>query len=209
MVQLVSKLVDAREPYARGHSGRVAAFAAATAKALGLAAAEVEAVTIAGRLHDVGKIGIPADILLKHGPLTAEEDKKIRAHPLLGERLLAKVRIPADILSMIRHHHEAFNGRGYPDGLAGERIPLGARIIAVANAFDVLTSSGETGRELSHEEAFTRLLAQAGNELDPAVVHAFTDAWQHPRFEAESTSPKPGSGDNETDFWEEENEEGW
>jgi putative nucleotidyltransferase with HDIG domain len=177
IVKVIAHLADAREPFAQEHSEQVSRYAALMARRLKQPVEMVEAVTIAGLLHDIGKTGISETILCKPGKLDGEEFKKIREHPALGERLLANVEIPWDILSLIRHHHERYNGEGYPDGLAGADIPLGARILAVADAFDVMVSERVYQKARTPQEAWAELKRGAGQQFDPEVVKAFAEAW--------------------------------
>jgi len=180
IVQVVSELVDARERYAQGHSERVSAYASRIAGQLGLAAEEAESVTVAGLLHDIGKSGIAEAILLKRGRLSNPEYRGLREHSVLGERILRKVEMPWNILPLIRHHHEWFNGSGYPDGLAGKAIPLGARILAVAEAFDTITTDRIYRKGRSYAEGFAELERGSGIQFDPEAVKAFREAWIEP-----------------------------
>jgi putative nucleotidyltransferase with HDIG domain len=177
IVQVISEMVDAREHYTRGHSERVSHYAAMMANHLKLPAEMVEAITIAGLLHDIGKIGISEKILLKPGKLDADEFQKIKEHPTIGEHILESVEIPWDILSMVRHHHEFFDGQGYPDGLVGDSIPVGARILSVADAFDVITSERTYKKPSLPMEAFAELNRVSGKQFDPAIVAAFAEVW--------------------------------
>lgn len=176
IVQVISEMVDARERYTRGHSERVSAYAALIAHRLKLPSEQVECVTVAGLLHDIGKIGIAERILLKPARLNHREYTVIQNHPSIGEHILRGVEMPWDVLPAIRHHHERFDGRGYPDRLAGEAIPLGARILAAADAFDVITTHRVYQRARSREAGFAELEREAGKQFDPAVVKAFCEA---------------------------------
>jgi putative nucleotidyltransferase with HDIG domain len=175
-VEALAAAVDAKDPYTRGHSQRVSAYAVAIATALGLSATDIARVRLAGLLHDVGKIGIPDAILAKAGPLTEEEFAVIRQHPEIGERMLANVPFLCEILPAVRHHHERWDGRGYPDGLAGTAIPHDAVILAVADAFDAMTSSRTYREALSFAEAWRRLQESSGTQFAPAIVGAFEQA---------------------------------
>ncbi len=198
IVQVISEMVDARERYTRGHSERVSYYATLMARQMHVPTELVEAITIAGLLHDIGKIGISEKILLKPGKLDADEFKKIKEHPTIGEHILESVEIPWDILGMVRHHHEFFDGQGYPDGLAGESIPLGARILAVADAFDVITSERTYKKAMSPQAAFQELNRVSGHQFDPAVIVAFEAVWAQlpanheiPRVEGSEKYPFP------------------
>ena len=168
----LSALLEARDGYTYGHSQRVTRHAERIARAMGLGADDVAKVRTAAALHDVGKLHTPRDILNKPGRLTEEEFATIRRHPGDGAAMANGVGDPA-IAAMIRHHHERLDGKGYPDGLAGEEIPLGARIIAVADTFDAITSDRAYRRASSHKRALDVLAREAGTQLDAEAVAAF------------------------------------
>jgi putative nucleotidyltransferase with HDIG domain len=168
----LSALLEARDSYTYGHSQRVSRHAEGIAAAMGLPAAEVAKVRTAAALHDVGKLHTPRAILNKPGRLTDEEFAVIRRHPGEGAALAGDLADPA-ITAIIRHHHERLDGGGYPDGLAGEAIPLGARIIAVADTFDAMTSTRAYRRAASHKRALDVLAREAGTQLDAKVVAGF------------------------------------
>jgi putative nucleotidyltransferase with HDIG domain len=159
-------------PGMRGHSGRVAVYAALTAQRMGLEAATVARIRRAGALHDIGKAEVPDEVLGLARPLGGEEFELIRSHAIAGARAVA-VHGDAELTAIVRHHHERFDGRGYPDGLAGAAIPLGARIIAVADSFDAVTSERPYRPVLDQEEALELLEREGGAQLDPEVVAAF------------------------------------
>ena len=175
-VEALAAAVDAKDPYTRGHSQRVSAYAAAVAEALGLSAAEIARVRLAGLLHDVGKIGVPDAILTKPGRLTAEEFAIIQQHPTIGEHMLAGVPFLREILPAVRHHHERWDGRGYPDGLAELALPRDAAILAVADSFDAMTSSRTYRAALPASEARRRVREGSGTQFDPRAVAAFEQA---------------------------------
>jgi diguanylate cyclase (GGDEF)-like protein len=175
-VEALAAAVDAKDPYTRGHSQRVSAYAAAMAEAMGLSAGEIARVRLAGLLHDVGKIGVPDAILTKPGRLTAEEFAIIQQHPAIGERMLAGVPFLREILPAVRHHHERWDGRGYPDGLAELALPRDAAILAVADSFDAMTSSRTYRAALPASEARRRVREGSGTQFDPRVVAAFEQA---------------------------------
>ena len=175
-VEALAATVDAKDAYTRGHSGRVSSYAAAIAAALGLSEADVTRIRQAGLLHDVGKIGVPDAILLKPGGLTDEEFAVIKQHPEIGERILQGLPFLREILPAVRHHHERWDGRGYPDGLAGAAIPPDAAILAVADSLDAMTSSRTYRVALSVSEAIRRVREGAGAQYDPRVVVAFDHA---------------------------------
>jgi len=166
----LANALEAKDAYTRAHSERVAHLARRLAAARGLDPDEVAAIGEAGRLHDIGKIGVPEPVLRKPGPLTAEEWHAMRRHPLIGAQIIAPFEFFARSAAFIRHHHERWDGGGYPDGLAGGAIPLGARIVAVADVFDALTSPRPYRAAIPHDAALARLRDEAGRGLDPELV---------------------------------------
>jgi putative nucleotidyltransferase with HDIG domain len=166
--RLVGRL-ESRHPSTHGHSRRVAAHSAAIAVELGLAAAAVARIRTAALLHDVGKIEVPAEIVDKPAPLTDDEYATIRRHANAGARMVEALGDPA-VTTIVRHHHERFDGTGYPARLQGYEIPLGARIVAVADTFDALISPRPYRPQMSERRALGLLEAAAGNQLDPTVV---------------------------------------
>ena len=169
-VEALAAAVDAKDPYTRGHSQRVSAYAAALATALGLSMADIARVRLAGLLHDVGKIGIPDAILAKTEALSDDEIAVIRQHPVIGERMLVGVPFLRDILPAVRHHHERWDGTGYPDGLAGAAIPRDAAILMVADSFDAMMTSRTYRSSLPLAEARRRLREGSGAQFDPRVI---------------------------------------
>ena len=169
----LANALEAKDSYTRGHSERVGASSAALARALGLGHADVETAAQAGLLHDIGKIGVPETVLGKRGALTEDEWVLMRRHPVLGAQIVAPFDFLATAAPIIRHHHERADGSGYPDGLRGEAIPVGACVIAVADVYDALTSDRPYRAALSPEQAREHLSAQAGRTLDARVVAAF------------------------------------
>jgi putative nucleotidyltransferase with HDIG domain len=166
----LANALDAKDAYTRGHSERVAALGRRIAAALGLDADEIDAIGEAGLLHDIGKIGVPEPTLQKSGPLTAEEWHAMRRHPLVGAQIVAPFEFFARSAPYIRHHHERWDGSGYPDGLAGAAIPLGARIVAVADVFDALTSRRPYRAAIARDAGLAQLLDEAGRTLDPHIA---------------------------------------
>lgn len=155
------------------HSQKVAEYAVAIARELRLEPERIEQVRRAALLHDVGKLAIPKEILNKNGPLDPEEWEVIRRHPEESERIVSRIASLHPLLPAVRHHHERVDGRGYPDGIKGRALPLEARIITVADAFDAMTSHRAYRAALSEEEAVEQLLQNAGSQFDPMVVDAF------------------------------------
>jgi putative nucleotidyltransferase with HDIG domain len=172
----LANALEAKDAYTRGHSERVGATSAALARALGLGPAEVDTVAQAGFLHDIGKIGVPEAVLGKPGALTEEDWALMRRHPLIGAQIVAPFDFLASAAPIIRHHHERCDGSGYPDGLRGEAIPLGACIVAVADVYDALTSDRPYRAALGPEQALEHLGGEAARTLDARVVAAFVQA---------------------------------
>jgi len=166
----LANALEAKDPYTRGHSERVGVWGRRLASALGLPPEEIDTVTQAGLLHDLGKIGVPETVLRKRGPLDPDEWALMRNHPLIGAQIVAPFDFFAGGALAIRHHHERWDGSGYPDGLAGTAIPLGARIVAVADVFDALTSDRSYRSALSRDAALAYLTGEAGRTLDADVV---------------------------------------
>jgi len=168
--------VDSKDQYTQGHSKKVSTYATIIAQAAGLKPIEVEEVKLGALLHDVGKVGIPEDILNKAGPLDAEEWDTMKSHTVLGSQLLEPLVTLRNVREMIKHHHEFFDGSGYPDQLEQERIPLGARIIAVADAYDTITSPRVYKKARSAEAALAEIERCAGAQFDPKLVCLFLEA---------------------------------
>ena len=165
--------VEAKDPYSAGHSKRVGFYATQIGEAMGLDQEMLRTLNDAGILHDIGKIGIKDEILLKPAPLTAEEQKIMQQHPVIGEAIVKPVRSLAKVVALVRHHHERYDGGGYPSGLKGEEIPLGARILSVADTYDSMITDRPYRKRLSIEEATAELKKNAGIQLDPVVIEAF------------------------------------
>ena len=165
--------LEAKDPYTEGHSVRVAAYSEAIGKELGLPPEKLDVVHRACLVHDVGKIAVDENILGKSGGLSEREREKMDMHPLIGESILRPIAMLGPLLPGVRSHHEHFDGTGYPDGLSGEAIPIEARIMAVADAFDAMTSNRPYRESLHEEEALAELRANAGTHFDPRVVAAF------------------------------------
>jgi len=170
----LARAVDARDVYTGSHSQRVAELAARTARRLGLPGEEVELTRLAASLHDLGKLAIPEEILRKPGPLTEPERIVLERHPQIGFRMLESLGVDP-VADWVLHHHERWDGSGYPDGVSGERIPLGARIIFVADAYDAMISERVYRRRVSPEEAIAELDRCAGTQFDPRVVAALAE----------------------------------
>jgi len=172
-IMALALAVEAKDPYSAGHSKRVGFFAARIGEMMGLDAETLRILNDAGILHDIGKIGIKDDILLKPSPLTSDEEKIMHQHPIIGEVIVKPVRSLQRVGTLVRHHHEKYDGSGYPGGLKGEQIPLGARILSVADTYDSMVTDRPYRKRLSLEEAKSELRTLAGRQYDPAVVDAF------------------------------------
>jgi HD-GYP domain-containing protein (c-di-GMP phosphodiesterase class II) len=171
----LANALEAKDAYTRGHSERVAGLARALALAAGLPEVAAETVAQAGLLHDLGKIGIPEAVLRKPEALTPEEWELMRAHPLTGAQIVAPLESFEEGAVIVRHHHERMDGSGYPDRLAGATIPLGARIVAIADVYDALTSERPYRRALQPRHAMEQLRRERGCTLDGDLVELFAD----------------------------------
>jgi len=191
VVETVTSLalaIDAKDHYTQGHSQKVSTYAAMIAEALGMSPDDVEEIRLAGLLHDIGKVGIPEVILNKSGPLDAAEWETMKTHTDLGARILEPLKTMSRIRLMVRHHHEFYDGSGYPDRLDGERIPHGARVIAIADAYDTITSARTYKRARTPEDAFAELERCAANQFDPDIVRIFIETMRRaPRPTVEAT----------------------
>ena len=172
-VKAMVNALEAKSPWTRGHSERVAAFAQEIACELDLSESQRKAVTIASLLHDIGKISTDGNILDKESSLSDDEYDNVKMHSVQGADILRGIRHFEDVVLMIRHHHERMDGTGYPDGLKGDQIPMGARIVYVADAFDAMTEARPYRSTIGIEEAVSELRKNAGTQFDPLVV----DAW--------------------------------
>jgi putative two-component system response regulator len=161
--------LEAKDPYLRGHSARVADLSAMVAAQLGISDEQIEAVRTGGRLHDIGKIGIREEILNKQGPLTKEEFEHVKQHVTVGSQILAPLVHLGEVIGFVRSHHERWDGAGYPDRLRGEEIPLGARIIGAVEIYDALTTARPYQERMPPELAVERVRDLVGSVIDPAV----------------------------------------
>ena len=164
--------LEAKDPYLRGHSARVADLSAMVAAEMGLSDEQVELVRTAGRLHDIGKIGIRESVLGKRGPLTEEEFEHVKSHVTIGAQILSPLTHLRDVIGYVRSHHERVDATGYPDGLGADAIPIGARIIGAAEVYDALTTARPYQEKMTPDEAVNRMRDLTGSVLDPAVHRA-------------------------------------
>jgi len=169
-IEALARAIDAKDGSAENHIRRVQIYATGVARELGMTEVEVEAVKTAALLHDIGKLAVPDHILSKPGPLTPEEFQKVQAHPQVGADIIATVPFPHPVSPLILSHHERWDGRGYPSGLKGEDIPLGARILCLVDYFGALTSSRPYHEAMAVDAAVSLIEQEAGKALDPRAV---------------------------------------
>ncbi|HEX2250918.1 MAG TPA: HD-GYP domain-containing protein, partial [Gemmatimonadales bacterium] len=171
--------LEAKDPYLRGHSARVADLSAMVAAQLGCSDEQIEAVRTGGRLHDIGKIGIREEILNKNGPLTDAEYSQVKQHVTVGSQILSPLVHLKDVIAFVRSHHERWDGKGYPDRLSGEDIPLGARIIGAVEIFDALSTARPYQDKMAAELAVQRMRDLVGTVIDPRVHQALEAVVSH------------------------------
>ena len=174
-IQTVRYTVEARDTYTRGHSDRVSEISVLIGEQLGLTEEDIKRLRIGGLFHDVGKIGIPDSILQKNAKLTDEEYSEIKNHPTIGAHILSTATIFQDIIPIVKHHHERYDGKGYPSQLKGENIPYLARIAAVADAFDAMTSRRVYRDSLDLDFVISEIEKNKGTQFDPKIADAFLD----------------------------------
>jgi HD-GYP domain-containing protein (c-di-GMP phosphodiesterase class II) len=182
----LSKAVESRDPYAVGHATRVSELADAIAVRLGWDDARRSALALGGALHDVGKLSVPAALLRKPGPLSVEEREAIRRHPRVGALLVWRVSALRAAVPGVLFHHERWDGRGYPAGRSGARIPAEARVLAVADAFDAMTSERPYRSAVQIDRALEEIDRCAGTQFDPDVAAAFLELWQAGAFASQA-----------------------
>ena len=171
-LEVLINALEAKDPYMRGHSARVADLSATIAAQLGLPDDDIEEVRLAGRLHDIGKIGTRENVMNKQGPLTPEEFDHIKQHVVIGSQILAPLEHLGEVISGVRSHHEHWDGTGYPDGLQGQEIPLVGRILGAAEVYDALSTSRPYQEKMAPDQAVHRMGELAGSVLDPEVFSA-------------------------------------
>ena len=179
MVQTLRSAVEAKDTYTRGHSDRVAEYSVLIGEKLGLPEDQIKTLKIGGLFHDIGKIGIPDSILLKPGKLTDDEYSEIKNHPSIGAHILGSAKTFQDIVPIVKHHHEKYDGNGYPSRMKGEEIPYLARIAAVADTFDAMTSRRSYRDAIDLQKVKDEIKRCEGTQFDPQIAEAFLDILEH------------------------------
>ncbi|HVC33265.1 MAG TPA: HD-GYP domain-containing protein [Chloroflexota bacterium] len=177
-IRMLAAAVEARDPYTGGHLERVTRYALAIARSLGWDHERLGEAEMGAILHDIGKIGIQDAVLRKPGPLSPDEWVHMKTHPVVGAQILHGISFLEPVIPYVRNHHERFDGKGYPDGQSGDNIPIGGRLVAVADAFDAMTSNRPYRNALSVDVALAEIESSAGTGFDPAVVEAFMRAYR-------------------------------
>jgi putative nucleotidyltransferase with HDIG domain len=179
--------IEARDPYTKQHSTRVSSYAISIAKAMGCSQGEIDGLNVAGNLHDIGKIGIPDHILLKPNKLTDEEYEFIKKHPVIGSNIVKHLYMWTDEQKIIRHHHERWDGQGYPDQLSGEDIPFLSRILAVADVYDAMTSDRSYRKKLKDDAVVKMIKENKGSQFDPKIVSVFLKLYKEGKILSSKT----------------------
>ncbi|MDP9232059.1 MAG: HD-GYP domain-containing protein [Actinomycetota bacterium] len=177
MLSMLSRAIEARDPYTRGHSTRVTELAEAVAQRLGWSEERIASLRVGGPLHDIGKLAVSDEVLCKEGRLDDDELAQIREHPKIGAKLLLRVTALREAIPYVLYHHERWDGTGYPSGKAGEEIPVEARVLAIADAFDAMTSDRPYRSALSREEALAEVERCAGTQFDPKIARIFLEVF--------------------------------
>lgn len=210
-VESLAAAIEAKDLYTHGHCRRVAEYSAAIAQEIGLPAKEIADLKLAGILHDIGKIGVSDSILKKPGELNSQELMEIRSHPVKGTEIIEHIESMSNIALWIRHHHERYDGTGYPDGLEGEDIPLHSRILAVADAYDALTSNRSYSPRYPYYIPLAKLRIDSGSHFDPEMVDVFLDltrqkAYQKYLEDYEKSSNRPAQKLTQLEHYRVDNE---
>lgn len=188
-IKALAEALEAKDPYTNGHSKRVTELAVTIAGEAGMSEEDLDKIRLAGLVHDIGKIGVPETILHKPDRLTEQEFDFIKDHPAIGERILREIIRDQQVLEIVLHHHERFAGGGYPDGISGEEIPIGSRIMGVADAYDAMTSSRPYRSAMHPDQAKSQLLSNRGSQFDPEIVDLFMTLEKKMPFCPISASP--------------------
>jgi putative nucleotidyltransferase with HDIG domain len=174
----MARIVEAKDPFAGDHTDQLVRIASALGARLGFAGADLRAIEMGATVHDIGTIGVTDVVLHKEGRLDPREADTMRRHTVMGAAILADLEIPAIVKEMVRSHHERFDGTGYPDGLKGEKIPLAARVLAVADALDAMLSERPYRPAMSFVDAYEEIMGQRGTQFCPQVVDALASCWR-------------------------------
>lgn len=177
MLSMLSRAIEARDPYTRGHSTRVTDLAEAVARRLGWGEERIASLRVGGPLHDIGKLAVSEHVLRKEGRLDDHELAEIREHPKIGAKLLMRVTALREAIPYVLYHHERWDGTGYPSGKAGKEIPVEARVLAIADAFDAMTSDRPYRSALTREEALAEVERCAGTQFDPEIARVFLEVF--------------------------------
>jgi HD-GYP domain-containing protein (c-di-GMP phosphodiesterase class II) len=177
MLDRLSRAIEARDPHSEGHSERVTRLAVVVAERLGWSDEEIETLQVGGALHDIGKVAVSRQVLCKPASLTPEEREEVEVHPSVGAALVERWPLASEAVPYVLCHHERWDGCGYPRGLAQDEIPLGARLLGIADAFDAMTSTRAYREALPVDAACAELVRCAGTQFDPDLVEAFLAAW--------------------------------
>ncbi|MBU2623361.1 MAG: response regulator [Proteobacteria bacterium] len=183
--------IEARDPYTKQHSHRVSLYAVSIADIMGCTQEETDKLNVSSLLHDIGKIGTPDHILLKPGGLSDEEFNIIKKHPITGSNIIGHLGMWIDEQTIIRHHHERFDGTGYPDGLKGEEIPMLSRILSIADVYDALTSDRSYRKKMQEDDVLNIIRKNSGTQFDPEVVNAFFDSYKQNKIRRLSATLSP------------------
>lgn len=173
IVRALSETIEAKDPYTKGHCGRVALYSLKLGKAMGLSQEQLETLEYGALLHDIGKIGIHGAVLNKPGKLNEDEYKHVKTHPETGDRIILNIDLLKDARTLVRQHHERYDGKGYPDGLGGGQLGIPARIIIIADAYDALTSDRPYRKGMPHDRAISILRENRGTQFDPEILDIF------------------------------------
>jgi putative nucleotidyltransferase with HDIG domain len=188
MLTVLTRAIEARDPYTLGHSARVTELAEEVARSLGWSAEQLASLRIGGPLHDIGKLAVSDQVLRKEGCLDPDELAQIREHPKNGARLLLRMAALREAIPYVLYHHERWDGSGYPSGKSGEQIPVEARVLAVADAFDAMTSDRPYRRALTRAHALLEVERCAGTQFDPEIARVFLELFAEAELPAAAAS---------------------